>query len=363
MIKLNILYISALPKTKSGGPRYSVPKQIEYQANFDNVYWLNLNENIITDSKIKCNVVDKPYEFKVDRLSPPFNTPDLVIFEDLYYPIFCIIAYQLRKRSIPYIIVPRGSLTKKAQSIKSVKKRLGNALLFKRFIKNALAVQFLTHNEYKESVKFNPRHLVIPNGCEQKKALKLWENRSVKKGIFIGRMNRYVKGLDLLVDAVNELKSELKINRFIIEIYGPDRNNSKKVLQKTIDDNNLNEIIYIKDEVYGEEKEKTLLAADFFILTSRTEGHPMGVLEALSYGLPCFITDGTNMGDEILNYNAGWVANTTTESIVSNLKYLLIDSNDFQVKSQGALLLSKKYSWHEIAKYAHEKYSSLLINT
>ena len=38
---------------------------------------------------------------------------------------------------------------------------------------------------------------------------------------------------------------------------------------------------------------------DLFIHTFRFEGHPIAVLEALSYGIPCLLTPGTNMAGEV----------------------------------------------------------------
>ena len=49
----------------------------------------------------------------------------------------------------------------------------------------------------------------------------------------------------------------------------------------------------------------------------------MGLIEALSYGLPCLVTSGTNMADEIEKADAGWTADVSVEGIVRALKLLL----------------------------------------
>ena len=58
--------------------------------------------------------------------------------------------------------------------------------------------------------------------------------------------------------------------------------------------------------VYGDNKVKVLLDTDIFILTSRYEGMPMGVLEAWSYGIPCILSDGTNMINSDTLENSYW---------------------------------------------------------
>ena len=54
-------------------------------------------------------------------------------------------------------------------------------------------------------------------------------------------------------------------------------------------------VFYHYGAVFGKVKEKVLLDNDFFILTSRLEGHPMALIEALSYGLPCLVTQGSRL--------------------------------------------------------------------
>ena len=49
----------------------------------------------------------------------------------------------------------------------------------------------------------------------------------------------------------------------------------------------MGEVVKLNREIDEEEKRQILLDTDVFIQTSRFEGMPMGILEALSYGLPC----------------------------------------------------------------------------
>ena len=85
----------------------------------------------------------------------------------------------------------------------------------------------------------------------------------------------------------------------------------------------------------------------------------MALLEALSYGIPCLVTKGTNMGDEIKQENAGWVADTNSESV--KVAFLnLLDHLDFAEKSNNAYKLAEKYSWDSIAALAHDEYQKLV---
>ena len=91
-----------------------------------------------------------------------------------------------------------------------------------------------------------------------------------------------------------------------LHLYGPDDRGSSKALKKLIKKLDLETNVTLHDPVYGDAKCKVLSDADLFCLTSRFEGHPIAVLEALSYGLPCLLTPGTNMAREVSVGKAGW---------------------------------------------------------
>ena len=117
----------------------------------------------------------------------------------------------------------------------------------------------------------------------------------------------------------------------------------------------------ITSEVSGAEKEKILLDTGVFIQTSRFEGMPMGILEALSYGLIVLITEGTTLGSYVREYNAGWVADTAIESIAKSFEKVIEERADFKEKSQQAIkLIEENFEWKKIAKGTVEKYKEII---
>lgn len=360
---MNIVYVSRLSKNKWAGPNTSVPKQIQAQSKVDNVFWYNVN-NIIKGAKvgnIKCHCVDEYPTLKITDLPIPYNNPDLVIFEGLYFIPYLRIASNCRRNNIPYIIIPRSSLTAAGQKSKALKKKIGNTLFFNRFIRNAIGIQYLTKQEYLDSGDiWNQNNIIIPNGIDEKTINKTIFNTNKLNGIFIGRLDIYQKGLDILIEACGIIKEELKANNCIINIHGPSIRDSKAKLEILIKNHQLEDVIFIKDAVFDKEKEKILLESDFFILTSRFEGHPMGLIEALSYGLPCLVTTGTNMAKEIAEVDAGWTADTNIDSIKSSLVNLIEEKNLLQSKGLNAINLSKRYNWDRLAIISHKSYINLL---
>ncbi|NGU52990.1 glycosyltransferase [Clostridium perfringens] len=361
---MNILYISQMNSVGWAGPNYSVPKQVLAQSKYDNVFWYHLRSEIKDDWREQYDIksINEYPELKICQLPKPFNRPDLIVIEQFYgYGDRLSIIREIINSKIPYVIVPRGEFTKMAQQRKKIKKLIGNFIFFRKFAKNAIAIQYLTEKEKKESgKKWNERSFVIPNGVDKKTIIKKKFNYDKIICVSIGRIEKYQKGLDFLIEVCRILKSELLNKNFELHLYGPDQENQKDELKKNIKENGLESIIYMHDPVFGKEKEKILLEADIFIMTSRFEGHPMALIEALSYGLPCFVTQGTNMKEEILNFNAGWGAENNIESISKNMLKMLDEITELKEKQKGSLKLANEYDWNIIGRFSHGIYEEIL---
>lgn len=363
---MNILFISALPGSQHAGPTYSVPQQIISEMDNDNIYWVNLQDApdiSVFDSMVEYHYCDCK-SFHLENLPEPFNKPDLVVLEEFFKIEYINITKKIWKNKVPYIIVPRCQMTEKYLLNKRLKKIVANKLFYNKIAKKALAVQFLTEQEFEDSkVYYTGKSFIVANGINIPKidSKEIDENEQSIKGLFIGRYNVWQKGLDILAESVSRVKSELKNNNVKIFLYGPDsRSGSRKDVEELVKKYDIEDIVTINGPIFGEEKKSILCNADFFIHTSRFEGLPMSVLEAMSYGLPCLVTNGTNVRVEIENTDAGWGADDNSEAVENALKKLVKDFSEKNSKGENALSLAKKYSWNRIAKKWHEEVKGLL---
>ena len=120
-----------------------------------------------------------------------------------------------------------------------------------------------------------------------------------------------------------------------------------------------NKLPTLNDEISGKEKENAIMNSDIFVMTSRFEGHPMGMIEALAYGLPCFATSGTNMVDVIKEYDAGWICTAGKQSIEEALLLAISEKEKYKAKSRNAIGLAKQYNWKKLAGDFHEELRKL----
>ena len=316
---MKILYISHLSTNIAAGMNWSVPASIKAQEKIDDVLWINTTDVIMPhwkETKAYRNLKDLGGKLSLHAFPDPFDKPDVVVFEGIYFKEYIGFSKELQKKHIPYVIIPRGSMTYQAMHNHAwLKKWIAHKIWFDGFINNAWRIQYLTQQEADDSTKL----FKTP-----------------------------------LLDAITEVYTELHDAGFFLNIYGPHRYDYEK-LKNEVEKRGINDITSVNDEISGKEKEQVILDSDLFIMTSRFEGHPMGLIEALAYGLPCLVTPGTNMLEEIKKADAGWVSEGNVESIKKALLNIIADKGSFGIKSQHAKQLASHYNWDKLAVEFHKQ--------
>lgn len=352
-----ILHIACTNGDMCNGVQVVVPQHLTAQGKISEVAFVNIT-NIELECKCKQFKYDK--SFSVVSLNPPFNKPDIVVFHECYRIQYIKIAKELKEIGVPYVIIPHGELSNNAQKKKWLKKKVANLLIFNWFINGACGIQLLSETELKNT-KFGRNKFIGTNGITIPKRKKEKFSQGGLKFIYIGRLDVYHKGLDLMIQGIARCAEYLRNNRCTFDIYGPDILGRLEQVKKIVKDNQVEDIIKLHNPVFGEEKERLLLEADIFIQTSRFEGMPMGILEALSYGIPCFITEGTTVRSLIEENGAGWGAMTSVESISDTLYNLQATNEGLEIMSRNARHIAEQYfDWSSVANTTIERYESLI---
>lgn len=182
----------------------------------------------------------------------------------------------------------------------------------------------------------------VINNCKTLKTLEV-SKLDNKIAIAIGRLD-YQKGFDLLIEAWKLIKNE----EWKLEIYG-DGPEKEKLLLK-IKKLKLENKIFLKGTTKNIEKK--LLESSIYILSSRHEGLPLVLLEAMECGLPLVSFEcPCGPKDIIIHEKSGFlVENGNIDELANKVEELMNSFKLRKVLGERAKLESEKYSLEIIMK-------------
>jgi len=287
-----ILIVGAFPSKDSniiGGQitacKNLFPKDLyneKFTIRFDTTQKSNPPPNILK------RLIFASYRFPLYLKEVIFTNPNCVIIlitsgtSFIEKSFYVLIAKLLSKKTI---VMPRSDLI-----IDQIKKRIIFKIIFKILVNFTDYFIFQSDSFLNEFPTLkNNNYEIIPNCINLKN-----KNLDIKKSIvkenltllYVGWLEP-VKNISLLIESAKYLKELIPNKNIILEIVGngTEYNN----LINKCNESNLNYKFYgwINDK---KTLKKIYLNASFLCLTSRTEGFPNVVLEAMSFGLPIIST-------------------------------------------------------------------------
>ncbi len=207
-------------------------------------------------------------------------------------------------------------------------------------------------DDYKEFLKNNVTTTIVLMPNMIKSNFKEFTDLKNNNIVFVGRLHECKR-----VDELVRIFSKINTNSTLYIIGdGDEYENIEKLIKELKLQNKIKMVGYLDQK----EISKYLIKAKVFCMTSITEGLPMVLLEAMSYGVPC-IAYNTESGvkDIIDDKENGFVIYDRNEKeYIDKLDRMLSDKKLISNMSKKAIEKAKKFSEDEIVK----KWVNVLTN-
>lgn len=203
--------------------------------------------------------------------------------------------------------------------------------------------------------KYNRDTIFIPNGVEKPKtkaASIITKKYDLKKDDYILFLARIVpeKGLDDLLDAYEKIDTDKKL---VIAGGASHTNDYLEHIKARVKDN---PNIIMTGFVQGEELEELYSNAYLYCLPSHIEGMPISLLEAMSYGLNCLISDIEENVQVAEEYATSFKMGNVND-LEEKLKQCIDGKKRIDSEKLQQYILNK-YDWDEIVKETEGVYKA-----
>ena len=292
--------------------------------------------------------------------------PDIVHFHSVHIPENIALAPHLGAAGIAYCVTVHGALFRAALRRGWLKKTLFNVLFERRYLNEARFIHALSPGE-SESIRrhgVNRPIVVVPNGLPPDShvlALRpdalYAENpqlRDQRVFMFVGRLDPWHKGLDVLVDAF----AAARLAEASLVLVGPDWRGSRRALAKRAEQLGISSRVVFIEAAFGQKRVDLFAAADIFVHPSRWEGLSLSVLAAAAAGKACLITREADPLGEFERAQAAVVVEPSVSSIAEGLRRAgaLTRQELDTIGARARRVAETHFSWPSIAARLVEAY-------
>ena len=296
----------------------------------------------------------------LDYLRQNKSEVDVVVINGMFHRPLTQMGSALRKLSIPYIVAPHDPFHPNLFKSSRLKKLAYWYLFEQRMLVGARAIQVLDERHALWLRRRGVQRPIIatPNGFDTENISDLenfpWSQTDEVNLIFLGRVDVYNKGLDLLLEALAELDS------IHLTIQGPNQGGVAN-LRAMAESLGLGSRVQIKDPDYSKSSTQIIGEHDIFCLPSRYEGFGLAALEAMLTGRVILVSDIAGVAPHVKVSGCGIVVEPTPASIRTGLEQLLARKSEWrQMGLKGRDYVLKHLHWNELAAKALAEYEKVL---
>jgi glycosyltransferase involved in cell wall biosynthesis len=280
-------------------------------------------------------------------------------------------ARQAMKRSVPYVLCPRGSYMQEAIRHSYWRKAFYLAVFERQFVDHAAAIHCTSYTEMEETRQVvGPRPIrMIPNcvdlsGIAARPFRGVLRNRlGLRSGdrlcLFAGRLHRE-KRLDLIIQCFAQVVR--RFENVFLAIAGEDYGELQPI-RDLIERLNLGQRVFLLGWLGRRELLQAYADADMFVMLSWRENFCMACAEAMAAGLPVLVSERVGLASEIKRARAGFVVSDDQRDIVQVWTDLLSCGVSESLGKNGQVLVDQRFSSRSVGHQMMTLFRDVLQGT
>jgi glycosyltransferase involved in cell wall biosynthesis len=294
--------------------------------------------------------------------------PDIVHFHSVHIPENVALAGCLRGAAIPYCVTVHGALFRHAMRRSRLKKAVFNTVFDRPYLNAATFIHAVSPNETDVIRGFGIHRpiVVVPNGLPPDSDLpparpqalfERWPHlRGRRVFMFLGRLDAWQKGLDLLLEGF----ASARLPAAALILIGPDYRGARHRLTERAGRLGILSDVAFMEPAFGIDRANLFAAADVFVHPSRWEGLSLSVLAAAAAGKPCLITGLADPLGELARAGAAIIVEPHVGSIAAGLQRAsALDRRQLQEMGRRARgVAADQFTWPSLAARLVAAYAS-----
>lgn len=283
------------------------------------------------------------------------------VINGMFHPGAYAMGRLLRKHGVPYVVVPHGAYDR-AIFRKNAHLKWPYWYLFERtLLRHASAIQTLDASQANclHGLGIEADVIEAPNGITMKgvpeEARLRWAAPGEpEKFMFFGRVDPYIKGLDIFLEAFTRVAAQTDA-RFTIQ--GP---GNRSQLERQAAAWGVSHRIMFRDADYVRPAPHILGECDVLCLPSRSEGFGLAALEAMLAGRVLLVSERAGIARHVKAADCGVVVRPSVTGIEAGLLSVMRCRSKWrEMGLRGRRYAIENLQWKSIASNVLEQYARL----
>jgi poly(glycerol-phosphate) alpha-glucosyltransferase len=288
------------------------------------------------------------------------NADILHIHSIWMYP--SVVARRWAGETRPYVVSPHGLLKPRALRNSRWKKRVAALLYENEHLRHAACLHALNAAEAESFRGYGLKNpiCVLPNGATLRHDMVREQPLQGRSLLYLGRIHPS-KGLRSLIEAWSAVRNDAATAGWRLTVAGWDQNHHRAELEHLSEQLEVRSSVDFLGPQFDVDKDRCLASASAFILPSESEGQPISILEAWSWGLPVLMTPECNLPEGAIA-GAAILLDPDARSIAAAMRQLfsMTEREREAMGRSGRGLVEERFQWQRIGKAMTEVYDWIL---